>query len=310
MATTTNFPTSGSFTTLSPGTMAGKVVFTGMGGGGGGGMGSGQYGSGTITWPPAAPKIVRRMSPWQKAMHDAMRYVPSLVKDSPVSNHYKPAPLEYLISMFGKMNPVYGGRPKQHIMPLLNAANSDYYFMAQHAYKNCGLVYTTHEIAGKRKIKARLTANGLALLDHWAVCFPAFRKYVKAYVSKKAREEIIGNSFDFQMGVLPASIQKMKDRHDAILKEQAETQAKAAAIAAKQAVWQQKKHAKSIAKTNALQTQFSLQQQYNNILVGNAVTYDAATNSIGYYDTQSTTNGTSTTLLGSLGSTIKGAFSK
>lgn len=175
-------------------------------------MGTGQY-----PQPPAPTKISHKVPP---AFFRATGQIWLALNSQPehaMHNYYRPVSPELLIAHLGKVCPVYGGKPIKQVMPLLMAAGSPYDFANKFAYRMYGLVFTTYPVAGRSKIRARLSVSGLKLLDHWADQYPSFKPFVQAFVTKTARREIIETCFDFELGVLPVSLQRQKAMSEAIL---------------------------------------------------------------------------------------------
>lgn len=202
------------------------------------------YNQPTVSWPAAtntAP-VRRRMSQWQKKWREVIDF--NKGREQPMSNNYISIPVEALLESFGKLRPLYGGKPKREVMHLLMAANSEHWFNTQYLFKGAGLAYISFSIIGRKRMKARLTMGGLTLLDHWAAQFPKFKPFVDAYVSKTARKQIAAASFDFEMGVLPEVLQKQKEANDVIMKKHMEIEAQAAKIAQQRATYNNKRFSK------------------------------------------------------------------
>ena len=222
-------------------------------------LGSLVFPNGPVTLYPPAPvvKKSRRRTVWDKAL-DELRKQPSQTND--VSTHYKSVSPDLVISVLGKINPVYRGRPKK--LPLFLLGSAMFANRPGLLYVSSGLTYSDHCVKEKYKQKGRLTATGLRLLEHWARVYPSFAPFFEAYVPKKARKEIMADSFDLEMNVLPKRVRELKARHDAIMAHEAEVLAEAAKIeAAKRKYVSSKSTQNASALHNAL-----IQQQYYNHL--------------------------------------------
>lgn len=106
------------------------------------------------------------------------------------------------VEVLGKYNPMYAGRPKKITLLMLDAAAGR--VKARYGILPTGLFYTLPLLVGVRSTGMRLSAAGLMLLDYWAGKFPRFEAFVNAYVTKKARQQIMCDCYDLAMGYEPA----------------------------------------------------------------------------------------------------------
>jgi hypothetical protein len=111
-------------------------------------------------------------------------------------------------------NPVYNGRPRREVLPLLLTAPTPMKFWQQGLYFAYGLVTYEPVIANRRKARARLSYAGLELLDYWADKYPKFKPFVDAYVPIKARKEIAADAVGYRLGIIPSRFAKMKELHE------------------------------------------------------------------------------------------------
>lgn len=129
-----------------------------------------------------------------------------------VKNYFKPVRMETAIEALGNYNPLMGGRPKDTIMSLLLGVNSEVRGRGWQ-FKTAGLMYYTPCVLGQTRQCSRTTTAGLALLDHWAEKSPAFARFVDAFVSDKARKEILADCVDLTLGGLPAWMLARIEKH-------------------------------------------------------------------------------------------------
>lgn len=111
------------------------------------------------------------------------------------------------IDILGSYNPIYGGRPKKLVQMMLDILPG--YKRADKNMYMCGLAYQVPALVGVRSQRMRLSAAGLALLDHWAERFPNFAKFLAPYDSPKSRERILSDCYDLAMEVRPGWFEKI-----------------------------------------------------------------------------------------------------
>jgi hypothetical protein len=149
----------------------------------------------------------RRMTVWAKKLAEA-KTLADEVGGSEYPEFYRRSRAEPLAGLFGSINPVYRGRPKRMALHLLGAAAGPFWSGACWQYHSAGLMYRDASVLGIKRSKCRTTLAGLALLDFWAVNFPNFKRFVDAFATKKARDEIAAACFDFEFGILPQDIKR------------------------------------------------------------------------------------------------------
>lgn len=137
-----------------------------------------------------------------------------------------------LISIFGKMKPVYNGRPQRWMTNILNAVPAPYSSNSKTAAAyfrtgvNAGMFYMMPPLIGRRRITYRATSATLGLLDYWADKHKNFRPFYDAYVTNKARKEIGIDCSTFALGFVPKKISAMEEKQrEAVAKENARKQA-------------------------------------------------------------------------------------
>jgi len=172
---------------------------------------------------PLPPK--RRPSRWDRALMDVRKSVQSPDNNSA---HYRRVSPTDVIAALGNINPVYRGKPKKLPMKLLQCAA--FATVEAQSLTWTGLTYRDHFVIGKYKGKGKLTAPGLRLLEYWADKYPAFKPFFEAYVPKKARKEILADSFDLEMGKLPKRVLDLIEKNDVIQKKRDEILKTAAEI--------------------------------------------------------------------------------
>lgn len=165
---------------------------------------------GTFNWKRPVKKY-RTKTVWEKMISKAME-APAITLPDAVRPYYRAVPFDTILALFGNYNPIYSGRPKRTVLPLLVSAPASASFMRQGSFKLAGLAVIEPSIPGKRKCRMRLSMNGLMLLDHWAGKHPRFKPFVDAYVPKKAREEIAATAFDLTMGGVPEYIRALHEK--------------------------------------------------------------------------------------------------
>lgn len=163
-------------------------------------MNAGYTGS---TLKPAMPQVARRKTRQLIAMIELSK-LPGRDINPEVRQYFKSVTPDTLIHHLGYIRPVRSGRPHALAQHLLELAAGD---CGGRFYLNAGLTYTVPFIPGQRKTRSRLTMAGLKLLEYWAEKSPSFRPFMTAYVTKKARKEVMSDTIDFEMGVVPARIQ-------------------------------------------------------------------------------------------------------
>lgn len=126
---------------------------------------------------------------------------------------YRHADEDKVIEALGDYNPLYSGRPKHLAMALLYAAAGRDSTRKAYMLQNAGLTYCLPSLVGVRKRAVRTSAVGLKLLDHWAAKFPKFAPFVAAFVTKKARKEIICDCVDFSLDMLPACYREAEEKN-------------------------------------------------------------------------------------------------
>lgn len=156
-----------------------------------------------------------RPTPFSKAISAALELtVESKVQTSDLA--FRVLSANDAIATFGKLKPMYAGRPQKWMLMLLGACPSpvqSYSKTASHYYFQgaiAGLFVKFPFIIGKRRARYRLTAAGLMLLDYYAGKHKAFAPFVDAYVTKKARDEINELSCDLIMGIEPRVLREEK----------------------------------------------------------------------------------------------------
>lgn len=133
--------------------------------------------------------------------------------DSKVFAFYRHADEDKVIEALGDYNPLYAGRPKHLAMALLYAAGGRDSTKKAYILQNAGLTYRLPHLVGVRKGGVRTSAVGLKLLDYWAEKFPKFAPFVTAFVTKKARKEIICDCVDFVLDMFPASFREAEEKN-------------------------------------------------------------------------------------------------
>lgn len=161
--------------------------------------------TGSTIRPAAGIRTPRRKTRQLIAMIELSR-LPGREINNEVRQYFKSITPDTLIHHLGYIRPVRCGRPHSLAQHLLELAAGD---CGGRFYLNAGLTYTVPFIPGQRKTRSRLTMAGLKLLEHWAEKSPSFRPFMAAYVTKKARREIMSDTIDFEMGVVPARIQEI-----------------------------------------------------------------------------------------------------
>lgn len=111
-------------------------------------------------------------------------------------------PIDTAIEMLGNYNPIYSSRPKELPMWLLESAAAPARLNKTQMTRT-GLIYYVPMQTGVRSTRRITSAAGLALLDHWAEKFPAFKPFVNAFVNDAMRERITCDCFDMSLGVTP-----------------------------------------------------------------------------------------------------------
>lgn len=152
----------------------------------------------------------RRLTVWQKKRIELAKL------SRTVNEFFSHVDPEQAIAVMGDHCPVYSGRPKRHVLPLLEMAASPVTGAGVFGYKGTGLGFTLPCLPGRRKTTIRLTMAGVMLLDHWAEKFPSFAPFVTAYLTPKSRKEIMSACFDFEMGAIPAVIQKQQAKAEVL----------------------------------------------------------------------------------------------
>lgn len=170
---------------------------------------AGMMGSRANQRPQSGPP--RRISRVHRAIVELTK-APSRDLPDEVRPYYRSVSSDTIIHELGFVRPVRCGRPHHLARRLLELAAGDVPHMY---YQNCGLTYMVPFIPGRAKTKSRLTINGLKLLDYWAEKSPAFRPFVAAYVTKKARQVILQDCIDFELGVVPLRIKDMLEKQKA-----------------------------------------------------------------------------------------------
>lgn len=113
------------------------------------------------------------------------------------------------VDVLGFYNPIYSGRPKKIAQMLLDILPGCK--RREWSLVGCGLAYPIPGLAGIRSERMRVSAAGLALLDHWAKTYPKFAAFLAPYDSKKARETITSHCFDMAMGHRPSDFRKIDE---------------------------------------------------------------------------------------------------
>lgn len=199
---------------------------------------------------------------------------------------YRHADEDKVIEALGDYNPLYSGRPKHLAMALLYAAAGRDSTRKAYMLQNAGLTYCLPSLVGVRKRAVRTSAVGLKLLDYWAEKFPKFAPFVAAFVTKKARKEIICDCVDFSLDMFPACFREAEEKNKLyqvkweareyrrIKKEEAEKKAMEERIKYEQMMMQQRQmQAQANAQWQAMQQQAQYQSaisnQHNHNLVSN-----------------------------------------
>lgn len=158
---------------------------------------------GSTIRPSGLGRLVRKKSRQMIAMIELSK-LPGREINPEVRQYFKSITPDTLIHHLGYIRPVRNGRPHALAQHLLELAAGD---CGGRYYLSVGLTYTVPFIPGQRKTRSRLTMAGLKLLEFWAEKSPGFRPFMAAYVTKKARKEVMSDTIDFEMGVVPARIQ-------------------------------------------------------------------------------------------------------
>lgn len=199
---------------------------------------------------------------------------------------YRHADEDKVIEALGDYNPLYSGRPKHLAMALLYAAAGRDSTRKAYMLQNAGLTYCLPALVGVRKRAVRTSAVGLKLLDYWAEKFPKFAPFVAAFVTKKARKEIICDCVDFSLDMFPACFREAEEKNKLyqvkweareyrrIKKEEAEKKAMEERIKYEQMRMQQAQlQAQANAQWQAMQAQAQYQSaisnQHNHSVVNN-----------------------------------------
>lgn len=168
---------------------------------------------------PTPPKPARplKISPFEKALHEATKKAFTVGK----STLYRKVDADVLIQTVGKLRPIYNGKPQRWLHSILNCGPSDNPALTKtgrrilhHCYQ-AGLVYMVPCIPMRAKTKFRLTQSGVQLIDHWADKYPQFKPFVDAYLPKKARKQIAVDCVDFALGMEPARILAIRGKFEA-----------------------------------------------------------------------------------------------
>lgn len=199
---------------------------------------------------------------------------------------YRHADEDKVIEALGDYNPLYSGRPKHLAMALLYAAAGRDSTRKAYMLQNAGLTYCLPSLVGVRKRAVRTSAVGLKLLDHWAEKFPKFAPFVAAFVTKKARKEIICDCVDFSLDMFPACFREAEEKNKLyqvkweareyrrIKKEEAEKKAmeeriKYEQMRMQQAQMQAQANAQWAAMQQQAQYQSAISNQHNHSVVNN-----------------------------------------
>jgi hypothetical protein len=179
-------------------------------------MAGGGGGVTTLQLPaqPVGPRIeYRKKSRFIKALFECGYAKPSngdLPRD--IDTYFRDQTLGGFLPAMG-FNPMYNGRPRREILPLLLSAPSPMKFFNQGTYFCFGLVTFEPAVCNRRKTRARLSYAGLELLDYWSEKYPKFKPFVDAYVTKKARKEIAADAVGYRLGIVPSRFAKMLELH-------------------------------------------------------------------------------------------------
>lgn len=175
-------------------------------------------------WPPHPSTSAAVTPAWKKYRTKEQKAMTHLLKESSrelpaVAEYFRSIHPDIVISHLGGLRPVHAGRPRKLVMNLLNAAASP---VKGAFYLGHGLTYKVPHLAGRRKTRHRLTLSGLRLLEHYAAKWPCFRPFFAAYVTPKAKREIMRDTIDFEMNHVPKWI---SDRlaENIVLQEKIET---------------------------------------------------------------------------------------
>jgi len=206
------------------------------------------------------------------------------VQDMKDENSYlHVVPGDVAIDVLGNYNPIYSGRPKKLSRVLLDALAGFLPMKQCYGLWRCGLVYSVPALMGVRGQRARVTPAGLALLDHWAVKFPKFSKFLLAYDNNKARREIMSECFDLAMGIRPQSYHEI-DKLNTIYqvkweaRQYREMKKKEARVMAQSSYIQHNQIAMS--QHQQLLEQAQAAQHYNNSLYGSSSSAGSQLNTI------------------------------
>lgn len=162
--------------------------------------------------PP--PRRVRKPTAFEKGMMEAALTAVSLDHTDLFFNN----DAQHLIDIFGKLKPIYNGRPQKWMHIILNACPADNAGMSKRGWNmlhtgfHAGLFYKVPLVPTKARTKFRVTMAGVRLLDHWAEKHPKFRPFLDAYLPVKARNQIAADCVDFMLGTEPARLKKLREK--------------------------------------------------------------------------------------------------
>ncbi len=144
-----------------------------------------------------------------------------------------------LIATMGHLRPIHAGRPIGWALRLLLCTPTDSSYRGGKEATSewaAGLFYNVPFVPKRQKRRVRTSYPALQLLDHYAEKWPSFKPFVTAYVTEKARQQIMSECIDLAMGLTPVRFRKLAKKKEEMLEkiaaEQAAARAKALAEAA------------------------------------------------------------------------------
>lgn len=159
--------------------------------------------------------IIREM----KKLCEASRRV-DIRNGSSYSVNFYASDSEAAIATVGTLSPLLRGKPRFWTRVLLESikspepARSMSHSMIMHRALIAGLVYQVPLIAGKERVKYRLTATGLTLMDYWAAKKKGFAPFLDAYCDRKSREQINSDCGMMGFGIMPEWLEERFRKHD------------------------------------------------------------------------------------------------
>lgn len=221
----------------------------------------------TITNWPNIPKE-RRQTPFEKAMNKATGNAETKFSEGGV--YYAYVTGGQLIDAFGKLKPVYNGRPQLWLNIFLNSCPSPMRATSKtgkvflNRGMHAGMFYRLPAIPKRRRARYRITASTVALLDHWAKYNPKFRPFLDAYLTPKARDEISRQCALLAFGICPEEleVEKMKA-------EEAEKKVRQEQAEAMQLIYQQQQIANQSAQSTSANSGLGLLGALGGFIGGN-----------------------------------------